>query len=174
MKKRVLLVIGLMLSLFLITGCGKKEIKADTKAIESKARMMMALLESADINGLKDFQESSDFLKQSQVAQLTSMDANGNFIGWDRKALWLYLELKEANDIKAFYDALGNNILFKEILLPANFSENTVQELGDDAARKTAGMAFYKGKKRVRYKRFKQNQFMSMKEAIDMCKKSKF
>ena len=102
------------------------------------------------------------------------MDANGNFIGWDRKALWLYLELKEANDIKAFYDALGNNILFKEILLPANFSENTVQELGDDAARKTAGMAFYKGKKRVRYKRFKQNQFKSMKEAIDMCKKSKF
>ena len=80
MKKRVLLVIGLVLSLFLITGCGKKEIKADTKAIESKARMMMALLESADINGLKDFQDSSDFLKQSQVAQLTSMDANGNYI----------------------------------------------------------------------------------------------
>ena len=60
MKKRVLLVIGLVLSLFLITGCGKKEIKADTKAIESKARMMMALLESADINGLKDFQDSSE------------------------------------------------------------------------------------------------------------------
>ena len=48
------------------------------------------------------------------------------------------------------------------------------QELGDDAARKTAGMAFYKGKKRVRYKRFKQNQLKSMKDAIDMCKKSKF
>lgn len=102
------------------------------------------------------------------------MDANGNFIGWDRKALWLYLELKEANDVQAFYEALGNNILFKETLLPANFSENTVQELGDDAARKTAGMAFYKGKKRVRYKRFKQNQLKSMKDAIDMCKTSKF
>ncbi len=102
------------------------------------------------------------------------IDANGNYIGWDRKALWLYLEMKAANDIKAFYDALGNNILVKETLLPANFPESMVQELGDDAARKTAGMAFYKGKKRVLYKRFKQNQFKSMKEAIDMCKKSKF
>lgn len=98
------------------------------------------------------------------------MDANGNFIGWDRKALWLYLELKEANDIRKFYEALGNNILVKETLLPANFPESKVQEVGDDAARKTAGMAFYRGKKRVRYKRFKQNQLKSMQDAIDMCK----
>ena len=102
------------------------------------------------------------------------IDANGNYIGWDRKALWLYLEMKEASDIRKFYEALGNNILVKETLLPANFPESKVQEVGDDAARKTAGMAFYKGKKRVRYKRFKQNQLKSMQDAIDMCKAWKF
>ena len=82
--------------------------------------------------------------------------------------------MKEASDIRKFYEALGNNILVKETLLPANFPESKVQEVGDDAARKTAGMAFYKGKKRVRYKRFKQNQLKSMKDAIDMCKAWKF
>ena len=80
MKKRLLLVIGLILSLFMITGCGKEEIKADTKLIESKSQMMMSLLENADIEGLEEFQSSSDFLKESQVAQLSSMDASGNVV----------------------------------------------------------------------------------------------
>ncbi len=80
MKKRLLLVIGLILSLFLVTGCGKKEVKADTKLIESKAAMMMNLLENADVESLEDFQEASDFLKESQVAQLSSMDASGNYV----------------------------------------------------------------------------------------------
>ena len=80
MRKRILLVIGLVLSLFMISGCGKEEVKADTKLIESKAQMMMSLLEGADVEALEEFGNSSDFLKESQVAQLTSMDASGNYV----------------------------------------------------------------------------------------------
>ena len=57
----------------------------------------------------------------------------------------------------------------KDILLPANVSEKVLAEIGDDAARKTAGMAFYCGDERVGYKKFVRNQLHSLKEAFDEC-----
>ena len=80
MKKRLCLIIGLMLALLCITGCGQKESKADVKLIESKAQMMMSLLEGTDIEALKQFEESPEFLKESQVASLSSVDPSGNSV----------------------------------------------------------------------------------------------
>lgn len=57
----------------------------------------------------------------------------------------------------------------KDVLLPANVSEKTLAEIGDDAARKTAGMAFYCGDTRVGYKKFGRNQLHSLKDALDEC-----
>ena len=139
------------------------------------------------INGFKEMKErvtpfysceheiiSSKGCKAKEHGLDFVMNGKGEFSGWDREALWLYVRLKEAKDAVSFMDSLKYSESVREILLPANVSESMVKEIGDDAARKTAGMAFYKGKKRVRYKRFKQNQLKSMKDAIDMCKKSKF
>ena len=97
------------------------------------------------------------------------MNGKGEFSGWDRKALWLYARLREAKDAVSFMDSLKYSELEKEILLPANISKKTVQKLGDEAARKTAGMAFYKGTRRVRYEKFGKNQLNSMKDALDKC-----
>lgn len=57
----------------------------------------------------------------------------------------------------------------KDILLPANVSKKVLAEIGDDAARKTAGMAFYCEDERVSYKKFVRNQLHSLKEALDEC-----
>lgn len=97
------------------------------------------------------------------------MNGKGEFSGWDRKALWLYVRLREAKDAVSFMDSLKYGELEKEILLPANVSKKTVQKLGDEAARKTAGMSFYKGTRRVRYEKFGKNQLNSMKDALDKC-----
>ena len=97
------------------------------------------------------------------------MNGKGEFSGWDREALWQYARLKEAKDAVSFMDSLKYDDPVMEILLPANVSKKTVQKLGDEAARKTAGMAFYKGTRRVRYEKFSRNQLKSMKEALDKC-----
>lgn len=57
----------------------------------------------------------------------------------------------------------------KDVLLPANVSEKVLAEIGNDAARKTAGMAFYCGETRVGYKKFERNQLHSLKDALDEC-----
>ena len=97
------------------------------------------------------------------------MNEKGEFNGWDRKALWLYARLREAKDAVSFMDSLKYGELEKEILLPANISKKTVQKLGDEAARKTAGMSFYEGTRRARYEKFGKNQLNSMKDALDKC-----
>lgn len=98
------------------------------------------------------------------------MNEKGEFSGWDREALWRYARLSETKDAVSFINSLEYDHSVMEILLPANVSEKTVQKLGDEATRKTAGMAFYKGTKRIRYEKFSRNQLNSMKEAFDMCK----
>ena len=80
MRKRLLLIIGLMLALFAVTGCGKKEIKADTKLIESKAQMMMSLVEGTEVEALEQFLESPQITRESQLASLMSADAQGNTV----------------------------------------------------------------------------------------------
>ena len=97
------------------------------------------------------------------------MNGKGEFSGWDREALWQYARLKEAKDAVSFMDSLKYDDPVMEILLPANVSKKTVQKLGDEAARKTAGMAFYKGMRRVLYEKFSKGQLNSMKEALDKC-----
>lgn len=97
------------------------------------------------------------------------MNEKGEFSGWNREALWQYARLKEAKDAVSFMDSLKYDDPVMEILLPANVSKKTVQKLGDEAARKTAGMAFYKGTRRVLYEKFSKGQLNSMKEALDKC-----
>ena len=57
----------------------------------------------------------------------------------------------------------------RDVLLPANISEKVLAEIGDDAAQKTAGMAFYCGNTRVGYKKFGRNQLHSLRDALDEC-----
>lgn len=84
-----------------------------------------------------------------------AFDSSGKFTGWDYYALWVHAgqETKEKGGIS----------------LPANVSGNVLTEIGNDAARKTAGMAFYCGRERIGYKKFERNQLSSLKEAIDAC-----
>ena len=97
------------------------------------------------------------------------MNGKGEFSGWDREALWLYARLKEAKDAISFMDSLEYSELGEGILLPANVSKKAVQKLGDEAARKTAGMAFYKGTRRTHYEKFSKGQLNSMKDALGKC-----
>ena len=66
-------------------------------------------------------------------------------------------------------DSLEYSELGEGILLPANVSKKAVQKLGDEAARKTAGMAFYKGTRRAHYEKFSKGQLNSMKDALGKC-----
>ena len=69
-----------MLALLVVTGCGQKEAEADKTLIESKAQMMMSLLEGTDVQALEQFQGSPEFMKESQLASLTSVDPTGNSV----------------------------------------------------------------------------------------------
>lgn len=58
----------------------------------------------------------------------------------------------------------------QKALLPQNVTEQVLLNVGDDAAQKTAGMQFYKGRKKVKYEKYDRNHFKSLKEAVNACK----
>lgn len=85
-------------------------------------------------------------------------DSNGKFTGWDYDALSEYAERqKEKSQMMA-------------VLLPAKITGNVLAKVADDAAQKTAGMAYYCGTKRVGYEKYERNHLSSLKEALDLCK----
>jgi len=85
-------------------------------------------------------------------------DSNGKFTGWDYDALSEYAERqKEKSQMKA-------------VLLPAKITGNVLAKVADNAAQKTAGMAYYCGTKRVGYEKYERNHLSSLKEALDLCK----
>ena len=96
-------------------------------------------------------------------------DVSGKFSGWDRKALWLYAKLMESSDAYSFMHDVRDGELNK-VLLPANVSEKVLTEIGNDAAQKTAGMAFYRGTQKVGYEKFIRKQLTSLKDALGKCK----
>ena len=96
-------------------------------------------------------------------------DVNGKFSGWDRKVLWLYAKLMKSGDAYSFMRDVRYGDLNK-VLLPANMSEKVLIEIGNDAAQKTAGMAFYRGTQKVGYEKFSRKQLTSLKEALGKCK----
>lgn len=79
-------------------------------------------------------------------------DSKGKYTGWGYYTSWEY----DGGEMK-------------DVLLPANVSEKTLAEIGNEAAQKTAGMAFYCGGTRVGYKKFGRNQLHSLKDALDEC-----
>ena len=84
-------------------------------------------------------------------------DSNGKFTGWDYDALSEYANRERTKD--------GLDV----ILLPAHITGNVLTEVGNDAARKTAGMAYFCGTERVDYKKYKQNHLASLKDALKAC-----
>ena len=85
-------------------------------------------------------------------------DSNGKFTGWDYDALSEYANRERTKD--------GLDV----ILLPAHITGNVLTEVGNDAARKTAGMAYFCGTERVDYEKYERNHLSSLKEALDLCK----
>ena len=96
-------------------------------------------------------------------------DVSGKFSGWDREALWLYAKLMESSDAYSFMHDVRYGELNK-VLLPANVMGKVLLKLGDDAAQKTAGMAFYRGTQKVSYEKFSRKQLTSLKDALGKCK----
>lgn len=93
--------------------------------------------------------------------------------GWNRKDLWFYAELMNAENVDAFITKIEYHNEKKE-LLPRNITAKAIVAIGDDAARKTAGMAFYNKTKKVKYEKYARNHFSSLKEAIGACKNFQF
>lgn len=101
------------------------------------------------------------------------VDGNLKFKGWNRKDLWRYIESADADDVWEFLYTL-RRYSNEKYLLPRNVSMQTLMAVGDEAARKTAGMAFYKRSKKVKYEKYDRNHFLSLKEAMNSCKNFKF
>lgn len=70
----------LMLTLFAVTGCGKKAVKVDKDEVKSKAEYVMSLFQSAGVESLESFRDASEFQHESTIASLGGSDASGNMV----------------------------------------------------------------------------------------------
>lgn len=116
-------------------------------------------IKGTDFRGCKAVSHGSDVV----------VNMESKYEGFNRKDLWLYAELMDAEDVKDFMDKVYYRYEGK-ISLPQNITAGTIVSMGDEAARKTAGMAFYNKTKRVKYEKYGRNHFSSLKDAVKACR----
>ena len=112
-----------------------------------------------DFRGCKAVSHGSDVV----------VNMESKYEGFNRKDLWLYAELMDAEDVDAFITKIEYHNEKKE-LLPRNITAKVIVSMGDESARKTAGMAFYNKTKRVKYEKYGRNHFSSLKDAVKACR----